>query len=463
MKSPFIAIACAILTSTLTAQVRLPDYTHTTLPNGVVVDLLPKTGVPLVNIDVLIKGGVESEPANLAGLASVTSQLLRRGTSKRSADQFSDGLEGLGGSFGAGSDDQSTFISTQFLSKDFDAGLDLVADAIMRPTFPDAEVTKILAQRIDGAKSVKDNPRGAINLYYDAFYFGPKYPYGRPADEFSLGRIRRADIVSYHERLYAGRNTIVIVSGDFDAAAASAAVARAFGAMPAGDGYSWVSVAVPKRSASPRLLLIDKPDATQTYFMIGQPGIQRSSPDRVPLMLVNTLFGGRFTSLINEALRVNSGLTYGASSYLRESRLPGSLVISTYTRTESTDRAIDMALDVLKKFHDDGITAEQLASVKAYVKGLYPRQRLETSGQLAEILGELELFGLDRSEIDSLFARIDALTLDQADAIIRKYYRPENLTFVLLGNAAKIRDAARKYAPNLVEVPIERPGVSIPE
>ncbi len=156
-----------------------------------------------------------------------------------------------------------------------------------------------------------------------------------------------------------------------------------------------------------QLLLIDKPDATQTYFQIAQPGIDMKNPDRTTLEIINTLFGGRFTSMLNDELRVNSGLTYGASSILEQERLPGAIVISTYTKTDTTTQAIDMALDVLRRLNEKGITAEQLASAKAYVKGLYPTRRLETMDQLPALIGEIEVYGLGRDEVDGYFARID--------------------------------------------------------
>jgi predicted Zn-dependent peptidase len=119
---------------------------------------------------------------------------------------------------------------------------------------------------------------------------------------------------------------------------------------------------------------------------------------------------------------------------------------------------MDLALDVLKRMNAKGITAEQLASVKAYVKGTYPRQALETSEQLAAVVGDIELFGLNRGEVDDLFSRIDAVTLEQANAVAKKHFRTENLTFVVLGNASKIRDAVKKYAPTVKEVSVKEPG-----
>jgi zinc protease len=442
------------------ADIRLPAFTHQVLPNGVTVDLMPKPGVPLVGFRILINGGAEAEPANLAGLSSITAQLLRKGTSKRTADQFSDELDFLGGTFQTPEATQSpaSVIAAEFLKKDFDRGLDLVSDAVLHPTFPEAEVAKLLSQRIDAAKSAKDNPQSAIGLYFASFFFGPNHPYGRVADEASLSRMHRDDIVAFHKSNYCGKNLIVIVTGDFDSTAAAAKIREAFGSVPAGGSFA--PTKSPSTPVGARMLLVDKPDATQTYFYIAQPGIDRTSPDRVKLMLVNLVFGGRFTSLLNEALRVKSGLTYGASSIVQQPRVPGATIIASFTKTETTEKAIDMALDVLKQLADKGLTADQLSSSKAYMKGTFPPQRLETTDQLATVLGDLDIYHLGKGDIDDLFSRIDAVTLEDANAIARKYYQSNNLTFVLIGNAAKIRDSVKKYAPNMTEISISKPGFS---
>src|ERR1035438_7346584 len=330
-------------------------------------------------------------------------------------------MDALGGTFGAGTDEQSTTAYAEFLSKDFNAGLALVADALLAPAFQEEEVRKTLSRRADGLKSTKDSPGAAINPYYRSFFFGSAHPYGRPADEASYDRIRRQDMVDYHQKTYVGRNLIVIVAGDFDQAAAKARVTQTFGAVPPGAAYAFAAAPAAPKNSEPRVLLVDKPDATQTYFVIAQPGVRRSTQDRVPLILVNTLFGGRFTSMINDALRVTSGLTYGASSSVQMSRLDGAITINSYTKTDTTAQAIDLALQVLKGLGDKGISADQLASVKAYVKGFYPTNTMETADQVAAVLGEMEIFGLGRDEVDQFFARVDAVTLEQANAVARKY------------------------------------------
>ncbi len=464
MKTLIVFLAAASLQF---GQAKLPQYTKDTLPNGAVIALTPRAGVPLVHFRVLIKGGVESDPADKAGLASVTSSLLRRGTTKRSAEKFAEELDFLGGTFGASGQggrgggggaqlESATVISSEFLSKDFDAGLDLLADAILHPAFTESEVKKELARRIDAAKEMKDNAQTSIGAYFRAAFFGSAHPYGHPADEHSYSLMDREAIAAYHAKFYCGKNMLIIVTGDFDPAAAKTKLAQVFGGTPAGTAFQWTTV--PALARKGQLLLIDKPDATQTYFQIAQPGIDNKSPDRTTLEIINTLFGGRFTSMLNDELRVNSGLTYGASSRLEQERLPGAIVISTYTKTDSTVQAMDLALDVLKRLNEKGISAEQLASAKAYVKGLYPTRRLETMDQLAALIGEIELYGLGRDEVDGYFGRIDAITLDGANAAIKKYYRTDNLTFVVLGAADKIREQVKKYDPHATEVSIKTAG-----
>ncbi len=455
-----LMLFCTVAAITAAAQVKLPSYTRRVLPNGVVLQVLEKRDVPMVTLSVAVRGGAESDPPGKAGLASVTAEALRRGTKSRSATQFSEQLDFMGASWSVNVDEQSARITTECLSKDLDRALDLLADAVLHPVFPEDEVKKLLQQRIDGVRALKDDPRTLPSRYFREFFYPPGHPYRRQpgGDELTLARIGRVDLVSFHKERYTGGNLIVTVVGDIESGKVAAKLADIFGAAPAGKSYQWVSDAPPVRHAKPRLLLVDKPGATQSYFIIGRPGIHRTHPDRVPMILVNTLFGGRFTSLLNDELRVNRGLTYGAYCRLDQNRLPGALAIVTYTGTATTREAIDVALEVLGRFHEKGVTEEQLASAKAYVKGRFPTHSLETSGQLASILTTLEIFGLDASEIDEYFPRIDAVTPEQANAVIKKYYRPENLQFVVVGDASKIKDQLRGYGDPIKVVPAARPG-----
>lgn len=463
-----IVVTTALLAATAAAQapagVKLPPYTKKTLPNGATLILLEKPDVPLVSVRALIKGGAEAEPAAKAGINALTAELVRRGTKSRTAEQFNEQLDALGATLNGGANRQFSFLAAEFLAATEDKALELFADVLTSPSFAEDEFKKALSQRIDQAKAGKDNPGQAIGSYFPSFFFGAGHPYGRPAsgDEVTLGQITRDDVLAWHKRMFVGRNLVLIAAGDLKAASMAAKLEKIAGALPAGEAYQWKQdTGAPKYNGA-RLLLIDKPDATQTYFRIITPGINRTHPDRVTLEIVNTLFGGRFTSMLNDELRVNSGLTYGASCFVEQDRLTGAISINTYTQTKSTGKAIDLALDVLRRLREKGISSEMLQSAKNYIKGGFPTRELETADQVAGILGELEIFGLNKGEVDDYFSRIDAVTREQATETARKWYRDDNLQFLLVGDAAAIREVVGKYAPAMKVHSIKEPGFSAP-
>lgn len=451
-----------LLSLNAAAQIKMPPFQRIVLDNGAVLVLMPKKELPLISVRVTIKGGGESDPDGFGGMASLTADMLSRGTKTRSRDQISQEFDFLGANLNVRTNRQASFVEAEFLSKDSEKAISLLEDVLKNPSFPEAEFKKALAQKIDGLKALKDQPQMATQAYYSAFYFGAKHPYSSPmnGDEVSLAKITRDSLASFWSANYTGRNMIIVAAGDFDLNSMSTKLSKLFSSFPAGSSYVWKKAPAAKAATASRLLLVDSPDATQTYFYIGQPGIEKTNPDRTALEIVNTLFGGRFTSMLNDSLRVDSGLTYGASSRIENDRLPGSIFITTFTKTESTEAAINLALQQIDKLRTQGINAEQLASAKAYIKGEYPTQRLETTDQLSAILSDFELYGQNRGEVDDFISRLDSVTLEKANEIARKYYGRDNLVYVLLGNAEKIRATAGKYAKDISEVPLTKPGFS---
>jgi predicted Zn-dependent peptidase len=254
---------------------------------------------------------------------------------------------------------------------------------------------------------------------------------------------------------------VVAVSGEFNGAEMRKRLEDAFGGWA---GHSATPAQIP--AAAPvkgrKLLLVNKDDATQTYFAFGNVGIARTDPDRVAIRVVNTVFGGRFTSDLNEALRVESGYTYGASSFFDSRKAPGPFGIFSFTKNATTGPAIDLALKVLEKLHKEGVTEEQLKSAKSYIKGQFP-PNIETSKQLAQIIATYEFYGLSDDEINQLEARVDAVTPEIAKQVIQKHFPEENLVFVLIGKASAIGDVAKKYAEKRDSRDIAAPGFWPPE
>jgi zinc protease len=453
-----VCALCVVLPSATTAQkLQLPPHEKVVLKNGLTVLLLEKRGVPMIDIAGIVKAGALADPVGQAGLASATAGLLRKGTKTRTAQQFASDIDFIGGNFDADAGADYSSISAEFLKKDTAKGFELVADALLHPTFPQAEVDKLLAQSIDGVKAAKDSAGQVIFEYYTGYLYDGK-EYGRPAggDEASLANIKRDAIVKFYDSYYTPGNLILAVAGDFDAADMKTKLEQTFG--------GWAAKTAPASKANAmaavkgkKLLLIDKSDLPQTFFAIGNVGIAETDPDRVAIRVVNTVFGERFTSMLNEALRVESGLTYGATSFFDAHKEPGPFVIFSYTKNETTTQAIDMALDVLKKLHANGVTAEQLASAKSFIKGQFP-PTIETSAQLARVIASHEFYGLDDSEVNELEARVDAVTQEIAKTVIAKHFPQDDLVFVLIGKASEIGPAVKKYAAKEDTRPISAPG-----
>jgi predicted Zn-dependent peptidase len=428
---------------------KLPPYKKVKFTNGLTVILMEQHEVPIMSFNILARAGAVADPAGKEGLASVTAALLRRGTKTRTADQIASELDFVGGTLGFGANADYASGAAEFLKKDLVVGLELISDVLQHPVFPQAEVEKLIKQRIDGIRQRKDEAEAVIDDYFNAYLFG-SHPYARPAggDERSLAAITRDDVVRFYESNYGPQTVTIAVAGDFTAAEMERMLSEKFGKWGGRGAPAQVKLSDPEPFKGRKLLLVDKPDSTQTFFLIGNVGISRTNPDRVGINLVNTIFGGRFTSMLNDALRVNSGLTYGARSGFDEQKVAGPFAISTYTQNKTTVQAIDMALDILKQLHERGLTEEQLRSAKAYLKGTFPPQ-IETTSQLAALLNELEFYGLDEREVNEYFAKIDALTLADTRRIIKQYFPLENLVFVLIGKADEIKDAVKKYAPRM--------------
>jgi predicted Zn-dependent peptidase len=435
----------------------MPPHEKYVLKNGLTVLLLEKHGVPIINLYAIVKTGSAADPAGEEGLASITAGLLRKGTKARTAQQFAADLDYIGGVFDAEAGADFSSVSTEFLTKDLARGLELFSDSVLHPTFPQAEVEKLLAQAVDGVRGAKDDPQQVLGLYYYGYLYGT-HPYGRPAggDEVSLQRIKRDAIVKFYETNYAPGDTLLAVAGEFNGAEMRKKLDDVFGGWPA-RAVAAPSIAAPAPAKSKRLLLVDKDDATQTYFALGNVGIARNDPDRVAIRVVNTIFGGRFTSELNEALRVESGYTYGASSFFDARKAPGPFGIFSFTKNETTTPALDLAVQVLQKLHKQGVTDEQLKSAKSYIKGQFP-PNIETSRQLAQIIATHEFYGLGDEEVNQLEARVDAVTPDIAKQVIQKHFPSENLVFVLIGKASAIGPAVEKYAEKRDARAISEPG-----
>lgn len=428
--------------------VRVPEHERLSLGNGVVLILVPRRDVPLVAFSALLRGGGLCDPASRPGVASLVAGLLEKGAGDRNAYAFADVVEGAGGSFGAGAGPEAITVRGQFLARDQRLMLELLADALLRPRLEAQELEDLAARHIELIKAAKDSdPAELLGTYGRAFLFG-SHPYGRPVfgSEASLAAIEREDVLRYYEGEFGADRLILVLAGDIDADALARMAAESFSRWPQTAAPAPV-LPRPRALAGRRVLLIDFPGSAQTYFWVGNVGVDKRYPRRAALELVNTLFGGRFTSLLNSELRIKSGLSYGARSSFARGSVPGEFSLRSFAQTGNTGRALDLALSTLERLRREGVSRQMLDSARAYTLGQYPLG-LETAADWAGMLAELELYGLGKGYIDEYPEQLAAVGVAEAQAVIEDAFpSPESVAIVAIGDAARIRGAVGELGP----------------
>ena len=451
----FVAVLAA--GASLAQGVTLPEARQVELDNGAVFILHEKRDVPLIGAEITLRGGAVADPEGRAGLASLLAGLLEKGAGDRDAASFAESVAAVGGSLSAAAELEAITISADFMAREADLMVELIVDMLQRPTLSATEMTKLRDRRIDLIRAAKDNdPRRLISTYGNAFLFDG-HPYGTPVSgsETSLAKISHREVRAYYDDYFGADRLVISIVGDFDADAMANKLSEAFASWRAAKA-PLPDIEAPVQQSGRRVLLVDKPGATQSYFWIGNVGVGRAYEKRAELDIANTLFGGRFTSLLVDELRTKAGLTYGASSSLRRPTKAGSVAIVSYTKTESTIEAIDMSLQLLAKLRNEGFAEELITSGKNYILGLYA-PRLETSVQLAAQFAALQTYGLDVSYVNDYGAAVAGAGSESIQSVIMSVYpSPDDLVFVVLGDAELIRDDVAKYGP-ITEMAITDP------
>lgn len=439
--------------------VHVPAHERVVLENGVTVVVMPLRDVPLVAFSAVLRGGelAGRTTPHRPGVASLVAGLLEKGAGPRDAYAFAEAVEGVGGSFGASASAEAISVRGQFLARDQALMLELLADAVRAPHLTAEELEKLRERQIGLIKAAKDSdPSELIGTYARAFLFRD-HPYGRPVigSESSLAAITRRDVLDYHAAQLGADRLTLVFTGDLDAAWLKRAVRKAFaGWHPAPAPAS--RLIKPPRFPGRRVLLIDSPDSVQTYFWIGSVGVEKRYPQRAALDLVNTLYGGRFTSILNTELRIKSGLSYGARSGFARGTVPGEFAIRSFAQTENTGKALDLALQTLAHLKQDGVTREMLESARAYVLGQYPLS-FETAGDWAAAMAEIELYGLGPEYIDGYAEDLARVCVEDARTVIDEAFpAPSAVEIVLIGDAVRIRSQVQGYGP-LTEMTLTQP------
>jgi len=439
-------LVLALLSASLAqAAFRLPAPEKLTLKNGIVVYFLKTSEVPMVSFRLSFKGaGPVQEPAEFEGIADLTAELIMKGTAVLGADAVAEALDFMGARVDLSAGEESAILSSECLSEHFPKVLEIASSCLTAPALLDDEFAKSRDIRLNGLKSVKDNPGRAVRNYFIKAYFGD-HPLGHLSSgtEESLAKMTGAEVRAYYKKFYGPAGAIGALVGNIEKKQALELLNKAFG--------GWKGAKVPAAAMPPlpepkgiKLLLVDKPDATQAYWILGAPGYALGDKITPQAAVMNTLFGGRFTSWLGTEMRIKRGLTYGAGSGFQSYRNGGVFQANSYTRNEKIGEMLDILFDLLKKARTEGFSAVEVESSRNYVLGQFP-PTLEANAAKAGSFVRLALYNLGFDYYDKYLAGIQATTQASVNEAAVKLIPDGNYVLVVVGKAAEIRDQLKKY------------------
>ncbi len=425
----------------------LPKPQKFTLANGLTVYHLAQHDLPLVSFRLIIPGaGNCAVSAEQEGLADLTAEMLMKGTRSKSAAELAEAIDFLGADLDARARAEYAEMSGGALSDNFAKLLALAGECLLQPSFTPGEVKLEQGRRIDDLMTIKDNPQEAIRYYFQKAWFGG-HPLGRLSigNEKSLTTISPETIATWYRGHYVPNSAVLAVVGDITAAELKRLVQQHLGswkAAAAGAGKP-TQPALPQRGQS-LYLLIDKPDATQAYFMLGAPGLAMGDPRTPDASVMNTLFGGRFTSWLVTELRVKRGLTYGARANLQSWNGLGLYAISSYTRNEKIGEMLEVTFDLINKARQEGFSDEEVTSGRNYILGQFPPS-LEGQMAKAQAYTDLHFYGLGGDYYTRFLQSVAAVQPARAREMAQTLMPADPMVLVVVGKAAEIRTQLEKF------------------
>lgn len=410
-----------------------PPFLRHKLANGLEVLAARLPDVPLISVELVTPAGGQQDPRGKEGLAAMTAGVIDEGTRRRSSLEIAAHVERLGGHLAAGIDWDEGFIATGLLSQHLPAGLELLAEVATEPTFPEEEIERLRKQRLTEIVRRGQDPgivaedRLAAVIYRGTVYDHP--PGGLPE---SLAALTRDDLVTFYRSHYTLAGSRLIAVGDLDPEAFLRDAEERFAALPAGPPERPQIVPVPLDGIE--VHIVDRPGGAQTELRIGHAGVPRTDPDYIPLIVLNTILGGKFTSRINLSLRERHGYTYGASSRFTPRLGPGPFVVDAAVATESTGAAAVETLAELRRIREELVEPHELEETVSYVSGVFP-YTFQTTSDLAKRLETLAVYGLPDDYFERYLERLPTITREEILAVARRHLHSDRLAVVAVGPA----------------------------
>jgi zinc protease len=417
-----------------------PEIRRRVLGNGLRVWTVEHSGVPVVNMLLLLPAGAADDPAPLPGLAAITGDMLDEGSGDMSALEVHEALGKIGAALDTEVGSDATVLGTTTLARFAPRGLDLLAQVATRPRFEPREFDRVRTLRLNRLTQLRDVPSAvAERAFVQRLY--RSYPYGHLAigTEESLAAVTVDDAAAFHGRHYDPRFGTLIISGAGTHDELAAMGETAFGGWKADPERTLAGRSAELPAVPPdRLVLVHRQGAAQSELRIGHVSVTRSTPDYHKLLTLNMILGGQFVSRINMKLREEKGYTYGARTSFDLRRGPGLFVLQASVQSEATVDAVGEAMEQLRAIRGERpVTEDELLLGRAALTRGYPRN-FETGEQIARGAAQLSLYGLPDDYFSSFVPSVLALSAEDLTQAAADYIHPDRLLTVIVGDRDKI-------------------------
>ena len=418
-------------------KLTLPPIEKAKLSNGLEVWMVQQNELPIISMELVSKSGATFEPEGKNGVASLTASLLDDGTKKRSAVEITNQLQSIGAFLNSGTGWDSTTVSMQTLTKHLDSALDIYADVVTNPAFPESEFESLRRRTLGGLLQQKAIPGLIANKVYNQVLYG-NHPYGKSlsGDEQTLKALTRDDLIKYYEATYRPGNSTLIVVGDVSKNSLLPKLEKAFANWKGGNASN-NNLPNPQTRDKTGVYLIDKPGAPQSVVSIGQVGVARDNPDYFAIQVMNAILGGSGGRLYLN-LRETKGYTYGASSGFSYRRGAGPFSASANVQTAVTKESIQEFIKELNGIRGAiPVTEKELNAHKQRMIRIYPGN-FETVGDISNQLSNLVVYGLPDSYFNDYIAKVNAVTINDVNRVANKYLDPAKMAIVVVGDRKEV-------------------------
>ena len=430
----------------------VPQVVERRLDNGLRILVVQHHELPIADFMMIVKSGSEEDPARREGLASLTAAMLDEGTRSRNALQIADQIGFLGISLTTASGWDASRVALHTPTAQLDSALALFAEVIRQPSFAARELERLRKERLTAILQQRDRAPVIADLAFSSILYGEDHPYGRAQQgtEPSVKAITRADVQRFYTQHFRPNNSVLLVVGDVDVNDIVVRANQLFGSWQRGTvPASRVTERKPS-GASTTVFLIDKPGAPQSSFRIGSIGVARATPDYFPLLVMNTILGGSFTSRLNNNLRETKGYTYGAGSSFDMRQAEGPFMARAEIVAEKSDSALIEFMKELRNIRE-AVPAAELEKAKRYLQLGLPAQ-FETTGDIAFRLAPLAMYDLPLDYFNSYAQQIGAVTGADVQRVAQQYVRPDNISVVIVGDLKTIEQGIRAVQLGKVEI-----------